>query len=200
MKSIFIIRHGETNSVVTKKLCGRTDDVITKNGLSQIEKLLNILKTINPDKIFSSPLIRAKQSAEILTSHFKKDIIILENLKEIDFGDYEGLTLDEVKKNNLNDYENWINHPGKYTPNNGEKLSDLVKRIKNIFNEIINDKEDNKIYFIVTHGGPIRASLINALDIPLDSYWNIKIPHGSVTKYEYEDGALKLCYMGQVGY
>lgn len=118
------------------------------------------------------------------------------DLREIDFGDREGLTFNEIKSKHKEDYKKWMNSPNEFIPINGESVRELTLRLKNVIELILNTNDET--IFLITHGGPIRATLINSLKISLSLYWNIKIPHGSATCLEYKDSKIYLQYMGQV--
>lgn len=197
MKNICFIRHGQTNSSLNNRLCGsRTDETLNENGFQQIKRLILFLKNNNPDSIYTSPLIRAKQSAKIISDYFNLNVNEIEDLKEIDFGDWEGLTFIEIKSNFNEKYLKWMNSPDDFTPINGESIKDLCSRLKDVMELIL--KTDHDTIFLITHGGPIRAALINSFKIPLSFYWNISIPHGSATCLELKDNSIKLLYMGQI--
>ncbi len=178
-------------------MCGsRTDESLNANGYQQIKSLISFLKNYNPDSIYTSPLLRAKQSAKIISDYFNLTTNELDDLREIDFGDWESLTFNEIKSKYREEYLKWMNSPDKFTPNNGESVKELSSRLKKVM-EVILSTNHNTI-FLITHGGPIRATLINSLKISLSLYWNIKVPHGSVTCLEYKDSKIYLQYMGQV--
>lgn len=201
MKTVLLIRHGQTDSSLNNKLCGRTDEPLNNNGIHEVKRLITFLDARNkPDIIITSPLIRAKQTAQIITNKYNLTPIESEELREIDFGDWEGLTFNEIKNKQPDEFIKWIKHPDKFTPTDGESIINLNKRINNFMNKVLNNSEENSILYLITHGGPIRSVLINALKIPPSLYWNIKIPHGSATCLEYDDSIVKLCFLGQVAY
>ncbi|MFW9990274.1 MAG: histidine phosphatase family protein [Candidatus Odinarchaeota archaeon] len=196
MKIIFI-RHGQTDSSLHQRLSGsRTNEHLNKTGIDQIQHLKSFLKIYNPTKFYSSSLLRAKQSAEIMLETKSNKIIELDELREIDFGDWEGLTFEELNKNHSKDFINWMDFPDQFTPPNGESISMLCSRIKKVMKHLL-DSIDSTC-FVFTHGGPIRAVLINSLQIPLSKYWSLKIPHGSATCVEYSNNRFYLHYLGRV--
>lgn len=199
MKTVFLIRHGQTGFSLNNKLCSRADEPLNNNGIHEIKRLTAFLNTRNkPDIIITSPLIRAKQTAEIIANNYNIIPIESKELREIDFGDWEGLTFNEIKNKQPDEFIKWMKHPDKFTPTNGESIIDLNKRINSLMNKVINNSEKNSTIYLITHGGPIRSVLINALKIPPSLYWNIKIPHGSVTCLEYDNNLVKLCFLGQI--
>ena len=70
MRTVLLIRHGLTDAAFSNRLLGRTDEPLNRNGIQQTKKLVHFLNKKHPDIIFTSPLIRAKQTAEIIASHY----------------------------------------------------------------------------------------------------------------------------------
>ena len=200
IKIIILIRHGQTDASKERLLYGSKskDEPINTEGINQIKRLTTFLQQYNPDTIYSSPMLRAVQTAEILVNTFKVQPILLEDLREIDFGDWEGRNFDKLTTIFPEEYKKWINSPQTFTPPNGESVKHLYLRVESAFKTIL--QNDSKTSFIITHGGPIRAILMKILNIPLSYYWRIKIPHGSATYIEYKNNQLSLQYMGQIGY
>jgi broad specificity phosphatase PhoE len=108
-------------------------------------------------------------------------------------GDWDGLPLPEIRKQFPEEYTTWL-----HTPRNGESIEMLCERVSTILSKIMCDLQNEAVVCCVTHGGPIRATLINALDIPLENYWKILIPHGSVSIFEYYDNQLVPSSIGQI--
>jgi broad specificity phosphatase PhoE len=176
-KRLCLIRHGITDTVLNREVSGSSDPPLNEAGRKQMQRLISRLDQADPEVIFSSPLVRAKESAEILSSHFGCHIIELTELREIDMGDWDGRL---------------------HTPRNGESIEMLCERVSTILSKIMCDLQNEAVVCCVTHGGPIRATLINALDIPLENYWKILIPHGSVSIFEYYDNQLVPSSIGQI--
>lgn len=148
---IYFVRHGVTdwNEYVDKtgkinpKCQGRADIPLNKNGISQAEKLREILKDIKFDKIFCSPLTRAKQTCEIIVGSLK-NVIIDNRLIERGFGKYEGLTRDEF---NFSDFckKSFKGIEG------AESIQEIEDRVFSLLNEL--KKEPDKNILLVSHGG-----------------------------------------------
>lgn len=200
MKIIILIRHGQTNALKQRLLSGSKtkNEPINTEGINQIKRLVPCLHQYNPDTIYCSPLLRAVQSAKILVDTFRVQPIFLNDLREIDFGDWDGRNLDKLSKIFPDEYNKWIHSPQTFTPPNGESVKHLYLRIENTLETVL--QNDFKTSLVVTHGGPIRAFLMKTLKVPSSHYWRIKIPHGSATCLEYKNNILNLHYMGQIGF
>ena len=152
---IYVVRHGETDWN-GKKLQGRTDIDLNSNGIKQANDLKNNIgdKIKDIDLIISSPLIRAKHTAEIL-SDGRVPIIYNEKIIERAFGELEGMELGNDKNivtfiNELYDLNIKKNYKGL------EDFSTLFERISSFFEDIKNEYKDKTI-MLVTHGGAMRA-------------------------------------------
>jgi len=157
IKTIYLIRHGETQGNLEKRYIGcRTDEPLSVVGISKLERWDDCTL-----KVYSSPMKRCIQTAEVL---FDKCIPILKsNLREIDFGDFEGGNYLELSANS--DYQKWIDSGGEMPFPNGESRDNFIARSFEGFLEIIKEETEDKIA-IVCHGGNIMAimSQVTGLD------------------------------------
>lgn len=170
---IYLIRHGKTALGEAHKYCGSTDEPLSKNGVLEIkQKSYNI----NPQEVFASPMLRALMTAKLIFPD--AGIIKVADLKETDFGDFEGKGYDELKDNEA--YRSWIdsfakkrdfleeeeNEEVEESPDeNGVRLPESRKtffeRILKAFDKILvysYDKQLNEIA-IVAHGGTFMSLL-----------------------------------------
>lgn len=156
MKNIFLVRHGETEWNSLKKLNSRTDTSLSKNGEEQVKKLSKSLSHIKFDYVFSSPLLRAQQTAKLICKDIK--IITSKNLIEADFGDFEGCSAESLERNNpLSVFNKWRNGEKLSTDYNLEPLNVVSERANNF---LINDLQDLSGNILVTsHGYLIRVLL-----------------------------------------
>ncbi|MGV3466340.1 MAG: histidine phosphatase family protein [Heyndrickxia sp.] len=144
---ICLVRHGETNWNVLVKLQGTTDIPLNNRGKLQADECGTILNELQWDVIITSPLRRAKQTADIINNRVKVPIIEMAELKERNFGDAEGMTLKERRKR----------FPDKKYPNQEDKSS-FHKRLKAGIQKI-NQKYPNGRVILVTHGAVINTIL-----------------------------------------
>jgi len=174
---IYIARHGQTNSNVSHTWMGQSgNDDLNETGKTQAKKLANYFENKNIKKIFSSPLSRALQTANIVAE--KNNIEVLEDdlLKEMNYGDLEGHNLDEVLRKFSNLYKLWKSDPEKTSFPNGESFDDLMKRANTILEKYVNN--DNIL--LVSHEDMIRGILTAITKAPKD-FWEYSISNTSVT-------------------
>lgn len=171
MIRLILIRHGQTDYSLQNRYCGLCDPPLNKKGIWQSKKLAARLRGLDFDKVYSSDLKRAYQTAKII---FKNNSIEkIADWREMNFGLFEGLKYEEIIKIYPKLYSNWINNPEKVQISHGESLTDLSKRVNERLSFILSRKE-NKTLAVVTHSGPIRIVLCKALKLGLGMFWQIE--------------------------
>ena len=155
MNKLYIVRHGKTDWNVKHILQGSNDIPLNKIGIKEAKKVATLPCLRNIDVCISSPLIRAKKTAEILTGG-KIKIIYDDLLKERGFGSLEG------KKIKFDLIEKHWNYALNYSSYGIETIRDCLKRAS-IFLDKIKDNYDNKNILIVTHGGFLKALHYNII-------------------------------------
>ncbi|PLR68614.1 histidine phosphatase family protein [Bacillus sp. UMB0893] len=167
---LVIIRHSMTSWNKEKKYLGHMDLPVLKDSLLSYESLKRYLSQGLPDAVYSSDLLRCQQTADFLypDTPFLTD----ERLRELDFGEWEGQTYDELK--NDSHYSYWLQHWEKTSTPNGESGEEFHKRIASFINDILN--QNVKSIAIITHGGVIRK-IVSELIQDL-SYWDVAAPFG----------------------
>lgn len=181
MTKLILIRHGESTLNQDGVYFGTLDPSLTETGIEQI----NLLKDEVPnyDFIYSSPLQRAKESAEIL-NYKNLNLIYEPRLLELDFGDFEGLTYSVILKKYPNEAQNWKNEGINYKFPKGDSITDLEKSVVSFVEEI---KNSNKIFLLVTHFGVISSILSHYISDNITNFWKFKSDLASITILEFHD-------------
>jgi len=182
---IILIRHGETKPNVVRTYSGWNNVSLNKKGKAQAKKVGKHLSDEKIDMIYSSDLKRAREFAKIA---FKRSPIKASaDLREINFGAFEGLTHEEIMNSYPEQYRAWLISPEKIAIPKGESLCDLKKRVFNFFSRI--KKADKYMTIaIVSHAGPIR-SIIAHLNRS-KNFWKIDIDNASITVLEHKNGKM----------
>lgn len=157
--NIYLIRHGESTANEKKQYSGKLDVLLSDNGKQELKKISKELSHLNGLPVYTSTLIRTKQTTEILfpNSEIQDQ---LEFMKEIDFGNFEGKTYDELKSNP--EYLQFLSNMMEYEPQNGEGYKAFSTRVIEGFSTHIKTLEEDSIY--VTHGGVIRMIMSHLAD------------------------------------
>lgn len=140
---IYFVRHGETDFNIQGKVQGQLDIPLNENGIKQAENLSVTLKNYKIDIIFCSPLLRAKQTAEIINQNHNVEILFLDDLKEFYAGNKQGTRVKDWSEDETKDF---MNFPEKY---GAESNLEFHTRCVKAFNEIVKYRN----VLIVSHGG-----------------------------------------------
>ena len=199
---IYFVRHGETIWNKEKKIQGRSDIPLNEYGKELGMITAEALKDIPFDIVYSSPLIRAKETAEILVKD--RNLVIHEDnrLLEMSFGEGEGESLPEIHAHPEMKLHNFIHNPGEYTPPaGGETFEELYDRCKNFIEEIIIPAEKKyDTMLIVGHGALIRGFIHNINNRPSSDFWIVTHKNCSVTITDCTDGKLSLLEEAKIYY
>lgn len=185
MRFIFI-RHGLTLDNESMKLSGFIDSELSETGKKQAKQTSIRLKDEKIDLIYSSPLKRAMNTAKEIAQVNNIHVDIFDEFKEMNFGDFEGLTFNEIELNYKEEYERLKNESFEYNFPNGENMIGFHGRISNKIEDIIK-KQDGKTVLIVSHAGVIRACLSHLITNDHTYHWNFKIDNCSISIVEVVD-------------
>lgn len=201
---IYLIRHGETDWNKTKRLQGITDIPLNAYGIELAEKTAEGLKDIPFDRIYTSPLIRAYKTAEIIRGGRPIEIIPTQGLLEISFGDYEGLTYLPEKYNIPKPgFRKFFDDPEHYdTPPNGESLQHLRERTSSFVRGIMDDPaNENLTILMAAHGAAIRGILSGLQNLPVSQFWSGPVHKNcGVTKIHAEHGNFVIEFENRIYY
>lgn len=186
---IYLVRHGQTDWNIKKIIQGHTDISLNDNGRKQAKIVSEVIKKYKIDKIYSSDLRRAKQTANIINENYGFTIISDHRLREMNYGDLEGIAIPTISQDVWDIYNS---NPEKL---HAEPISNVYHRIKSFFEEI--DLNDNMI--IVTHGGTLRVMMYYMKnkdkfnkEIYDKEYRNTKIKNGSIYEWNVNENLLNV--------
>lgn len=195
MLELVIARHGETCGNTRGTLLGWTDEELNITGLMQSEILRDRLGDIKFDKIYSSPLKRARRTAEIINERQNLEIIYTESLKERNFGIWDNLTLDDIRDKYPEDYCNWERDWINYHIKEGESaLDSYLRAVEFIERDILGNNTGT--YLLVTHSGVIRFIVSYLLGMKIEESWRFRINNCCVAKIEVDNGYGVLAHLG----
>ena len=162
MTYIYLVRHCEAMGNHKRLFQGSTDCEISEIGAKQLEYLKERFKTIKLDAVYSSPLIRAQKTAQVIADGKDIEIIIRKNLAELDGGVVEGRPFQEAFNAIPGLADAWNNHPEDFAPDGGEAMRDAYVRI---YDEVIALARMNrgKTIAAASHGGVLRCLMCRVL-------------------------------------
>ncbi len=181
---IFLIRHGETEANKSGCFVGVCDPPLSDHGIKQAEGLVAFINRVKPGRVLSSPLQRAMETAKIATGQAAMDID--KNLMEADFGEWDGLTFDEVSRKHPELAQRWFDGDVDFTFPGGDSVTGFITRVERAMNRLIEDEADVVAAF--THGGVIGQAICRLLDLPYTRHVVFRLPTASVTTVEMFEG------------
>ena len=190
---LLLIRHGESDGNVQRRFSGFKDVELTKKGIWQAKRLAYRLKELKVDAVYCSDLKRAQHTAKIIFRDRGIEIVTNPNLREMNFGIWEGYTFEEVKSKYgygeefnlwLENINEEINIP------QGESLVDLNNRVMTELGKILKKHKkvnNDETIVIVCHGGTIRVILRSILNLELKCMWRIEQNPTALNIIDYYD-------------
>lgn len=187
MGSIIFLRHGQAKNNLERILTGRTPGVpLTEKGIDQAEKAAKFLEHMNISAIYSSPIERARHTAEIVGKHNSLDVTIDDRLIELDMGKFTGVPYDEIFTSHGNVFMKFYNGELEIAHNGVETFSEVKKRILGIVDHVIENHPDQNVV-LVTHMDPIKAMLSTVMDLTPTNLFELIIANASLNIFrEYK--------------
>lgn len=180
MGSIIFLRHGQAKNNTQRVLAGRTPGVpLTEKGIEQAEKAAKFLEDLNISAIYSSPIERAKDTAEIVGKHNSVDVRIDERLIELDMGKFTGMPYDEIFSSHGNVFMKFYNGELEIAHNGVETFADVKKRVLGIVDHVIGAHPDENVV-LVTHMDPIKAMLSTVVSFSPENLYELIIANASL--------------------
>ena len=180
---IFLIRHGETDWNREFRYQGSSDIPLNKDGISQARRVGIRLSGISPTLVLTSPLLRARKTAEEIVEQGDWDAPIetRDSLREISFGIWEGLTIPEIKKLDGETFDRWKAAPFSCAPQGGEMFAEIMERSVTLKEEL-SSRPAGESTFIVGHGGVLRALAAVLLGFDdIDLMWRMRFDNCSIS-------------------
>jgi len=186
MTEIILVRHGETEWNVEEVFRGRIDIELNQTGIKQAKLLAEYLADLKIDAIYSSPLRRALKTAELIAGYHKLDVEIVPELIDMDFGKWQGLSLQEVRDKYKELYAEWVSHPDKVKIPAGESLDGVRKRAISVVSDVIARYEGTVV--LVAHRVVNKVLICALLGLDNSHFWNIRQDTCGITTFTCENG------------
>jgi len=184
---VFLIRHGETESNVEGRFRGRANIPLSKNGFVQASELANSLSETKIDVIYSSPLLRAKQTAEKLAITKNLPIVEHSGFQNIDLGDWTHKLKDEVKRDYPIEWAQWTTLPEYMTIPGGENIIEVRNRARKALDKLVR-KHDGENVVIFTHRAVLKPLIASLLSMPSPFFWKLHLETASYSLFHYYKG------------
>ncbi|NIS60759.1 MAG: histidine phosphatase family protein [Proteobacteria bacterium] len=187
MTTVYLVRHGQTAWNREEVFRGRAD--IPLNEIGRKEALLTgqCLRGVRVDLVLSSPLSRAVETAEAIARYQGKEVLILEGLIDIDFGQWQGVSHEVVRERYGELYRQWKDTPHLVRFPGGESLEDLRERALRVIHEVITDHADETLV-MVSHRVVNKTLLCGLLGLDNSHFWRISQDTGCINILEFGQG------------
>lgn len=178
MKQVLLIRHGATAGNLQRRYIGCTDEPLCEQGRQQVLPLIGL----QADRIVVSPMCRTRQTAELVFPGQPWELC--HDLRETDFGAFEGKTADELTDNE--NYANWLASDCRTPIPGGEAVDAFKNRCCAAFLQIMADSPSVSTTAFVIHGGCIMA-ILEAFAVPKQEFYHWHLPNGGCIRAEMEE-------------
>jgi probable phosphoglycerate mutase len=173
MTEILLTRHGDVPWLEPQRFRGRAELKLTDTGIAQAEATARrIDASWRPGAIYASPLGRTLHTARIIAEPLRLPVQPLDGLIDIDYGQWQGLTLDEAKERWPAEAGLWQRRPDLVRPPGGEALQDVLARVAQAL-RLVTGRHPQDTVLLVGHDSVNRVLLLHALALPLARYWQI---------------------------
>lgn len=198
---IYLIRHGQTQWNIERRLQGVGDSPLTEKGKLDAKLLEDRLREIDIDIIYSSPSTRAIKTSKIIKGKRNIEILVDEDLKEMNIGSWQGKVLDEIRIKSPQEYHNYWNEPHLYVGNNGgENFYQVQKRAISFIDNIIHERKYNNI-LLVSHGDTIKSIITYYQNKPMDLLWDPPLIEAtSLSLLEIDSDKIRVLFSGDISH
>ena len=190
MTELLLVRHGETDWNRDRRFQGHADPPLNETGREQAHALAAELTSEGIELVYTSDLARAVETAEIVAARLGADVRSMRDLREIDVGEWQGLTWQEIEERYLDGARSW--RARGYGWETGETYEELGDRVVAALRRIASDHPEERV-LVVGHGGTIRATraFIEGLSVPESRSRSRAIGNCEVFRVVTEDGSFR---------
>ena len=190
MAHIFLLRHGETEGNERQIFRGRWDLPLNTTGRRQAALAGEALKSISFSSVFTSPLLRARETASEAAPN-SAEIAVEESLIDIDYGEWTKMQAEDAADAYPRNYRMWHHDPGNVVFPGGERLADVRGRIEG-FLKGLDDRASDQNILLVSHRVPIKIALCVSLGLADSAFWRIAVDTASISIISLHEGSAGL--------
>ena len=190
---MFLIRHGATDCNLARppRLQGRTDTRLSELGRQQAERTGQFLSGRGIEAVFSSPLVRARQTAEFVASPYGLEIATVDALTEVDVGDWEGRDWNDIMAAEPEAYRAFMENPADNGYTGGETMQDVLDRALPAFETLLAENLGRRIA-VVAHNVVNRTYTAHLLGLPIAKSWLVAQDNCGISVVRLRNGKTKI--------
>lgn len=198
MRTLHLVRHPRTTAA-PGRCYGWSDFPLSDEGRSAAHALADSFASRSVDALYSSPLSRALETSRLIGRATGRDVTTLSELAEVNFGLFEGKTFEEIASTDPDTYRRWMSSPSRVRFPEGESHADLRVRAARALGVLTEQAGESVV--VVSHAGPIRAIIAEAVGIDDDVVFRFDLLEGSVSVIEWRAGVacLRALNVGAAG-
>ena len=182
---LYLVRHGQTEANRHRTFQGTTDFPLNDTGHTQALDIMTYLRTEPVTAMYTSPMIRARETAGPLAEHFSIVPESIPDFHEVDCGRWEGVVFDQIVEEDPERLGQWLTDPEVAAPD-GESLGSVYRRVKDPLNRIVDThRESEGAIVIVAHGAVNRAIICHLLDIQPDRAFRFDQHNGCINRFDF---------------
>ena len=185
---LILVRHAEANTSAHGRCYGSLDVDLSPEGRSHADALGAVLSSFGVHVLYSSPLRRALETARLIGAHLGLEPLVRPDLRELDFGELEGRTYDDIATSEPALWRTWMETPTAVCFPGGESYADLRTRVANVLQEI-RAQHSGSVVALIAHGGVNRSLLAPALGLRDGEIFAIPQDYGGVSVIDWRDDA-----------
>ncbi len=189
MALVILVRHGQTDENLSGRISGQGPAPLNARGHEQARLAADILAPLGVTHLFSSPVVRARQTAQCLADRLQQPIAEIADLREVVYGDWEGKTFGEIRNDPV--AHQVFHDPVNATFPQGESLVEVQQRGVRVI-EWARKTYPQGIIALVSHGDVIRTALAHYLGVPFNDYRRVNIDNGAVSVLELFDDWIRI--------
>jgi broad specificity phosphatase PhoE len=178
---LLLARHGESVWNAERRFQGNTDVELSARGRAQAEALGRALRGRRVAAAYVSPFRRARETAELALRESGVRLTVIEELRELSLGAWEGCTVDEIRAQAGDPYRAWVRAPHDCPPPGGEPLPAVGERVRAALERIAAAHPDGDDVLVVSHGGVISVYVCHLLGCDFNQLWRLRVDNASLT-------------------
>jgi broad specificity phosphatase PhoE len=198
MAEIILVRHGETAWNVEEVFRGRLDIELNERGIKQAELLAESLSELKIEAVYSSPLKRALKTAEVIARRQRLEVRVSPGLIDGDFGQWQGLSLKEVRNKYTELYEQWATSPQLVKIPGGESLDEVRERALKVVDGVVAEHGGRVV--LVSHRVVNKVLICALLGLDNSHFWNIRQDVAATTTFGHQGGRFVLVKHNDTSY
>jgi alpha-ribazole phosphatase len=190
------MRHGATDWNLNGRYLGGTDLPLNDEGHAEVRRVIKAYRKLPVDRVYTSPLVRARATAEVYAQAWSCEVVVDERLRELHFGAWEGKTTAEIQAEYPKLWGQWLDLSMKGPfPGGGESFAVMHRRVGDFLRDVALPPTER--IAVVAHGGVLRASMVHLLNLQLEYYWRMQFDRASVSCTSHDGQRVVLDYLNR---